>query len=92
MVPGVLIVSVYRPDVYKEALGAIGLARDVSVVLDRRVGERRRRAPDETSQRLDRRRLHLDEQLQTEGWAFVSQDERDALAAAVARRRSLRTA
>jgi len=36
--------------------------------------------------------LHLDEQLQTEGWAFVSQDERDALTAAVARRRSLRTA
>ncbi|HEY3093942.1 MAG TPA: hypothetical protein VGJ52_12620 [Vicinamibacterales bacterium] len=88
MVPGLLIVSVYRPDVYEEALGAIGAARDVSLVLDRRVGERRRRAADETSRRLDRRRLHLDEQLQTDGWAFVSHDERAALAAAVARRRS----
>ena len=92
MATGLLIVSVYRPDVYEEALGAIGLARDVSVVLDRRVGERRRRAADETSRRLDRRRLHLDEQLQTEGWAFVSHDERNSLAAAVARRRSQHTA
>ena len=87
MGPGLLIVSVYRPDLYEDALGAIGLARDVTVVLDRRVGERRRRALDATARYLDRRRLHLDEQLQTEGWAFVSRDERDALAAAVARRR-----
>jgi hypothetical protein len=85
---GLLIVSVYRPDIYEEALGAIGMARDVSVVLDRRVGERRQRAADETSRYLDRRRLHLDDQLQTDGWAFVSRDERATLAAAVARRRS----
>src|SRR5205814_10406733 len=90
MVPGLLIVSVYHPDIYKEALGAIGLARDVSVVLDRRVGERRRRAPDEASQRLDRRPLHRDEAPQTHGGAGVSQDDDDALTAAGASRRALR--
>jgi hypothetical protein len=83
MTPSLFIVSVYRPDLYEAALAAIGVARDVHVVLDRRVGERRgpgRRA--QTGADLnDRRRLVIDEQLRAEGWALISADARSTPAA-----------
>jgi hypothetical protein len=83
MTRSLFIVSVYRPDLYDTALAAVGLARDVEVVSDRRVGERRR--PERPSQ-IDadvneRRRLLIDEQLRVDGWALVSADARSAPAA-----------
>ena len=82
--PGLLIVSVYRPDIYENALRSIGVARDLIIVLDRRVGERRtrRRTAAERSRAADRRRIDIDDQLRTSGWAFVSAKERDAFDAA----------
>jgi hypothetical protein len=74
------IVSVYRPDLYDAALAAVGLARDVEVVLDRRVGERRRpeRPAQDDADLNDRRRLWVDEQLRIDGWALVSAAARGA--------------
>jgi hypothetical protein len=85
MPPGLLIVSVYRPDLYEDALRSIGVARDLVIVLDRRVGERRQqpRSPDAGCMRVDRRRIDIDDQLRTSGWAFVSARERQTLLAAV---------
>ena len=83
MTPSLFIVSVYRPNLYDAALAAVGLARDVEVVLDRRVGERRspeRRTQDDAGL-TDRRRLMIDEQLRTEGWALVTAEARSAPAA-----------
>jgi hypothetical protein len=78
MRPALFIVSVYRPDLYEAALGVVGIARDVEVVLDRRVGERR------GSERVqqdwapgERRRLAIDEQLRADGWALVAADARE---------------
>jgi hypothetical protein len=85
---GLLIVSVYRPDIYENALRSIGVARDLIIVLDRRVGERRQRYRS-TGQRAvprDRRRIDIDDQLRASGWAFVSAKEREALNAATALR------
>jgi hypothetical protein len=83
MTPSLFIVSVYRPDLYDAALAAVGCARDVEVVLDRRVGDRR--APGRPAQSdadlNDRRRLRLEEQLRTDGWALVSADARSTPAA-----------
>jgi hypothetical protein len=83
MSPGLLIVSVYRPDIYEDALRAIGVARDLIIVLDRRVGERRQRhrTTGERSVSIERRRIDIDDQLRTSGWAFVSAKERDTLGA-----------
>jgi hypothetical protein len=80
MTPSLFIVSVYRPDLYKAALEAVGLARDVDIVLDRRVGERRRpgREPDGDAGLNERRRLQIEEQLRTDGWALVSPEGRSA--------------
>jgi hypothetical protein len=78
MTPSLFIVSVYRPDLYDAALAAVGLARDVEVILDRRVGERRglgRPAQDDADLN-DRRRLWIEEQLRTDGWALVSAEAR----------------
>jgi hypothetical protein len=88
MAAGLLIVSVYRPDIYEDALRSIGVARDLIIVLDRRVGERRQRhrAAGERSMSAERRRIDIDDQLRTSGWAFVSAKERDTLGAAVTRR------
>ena len=74
------IVSVYRPDLYEAALAAVGAARDVEVVLDRRVGERRRpeRPRQDDADGKDRRRLLLDEQLRLDGCALVSAEARSA--------------
>jgi len=88
MLPGLLIVSVYRPDIYEDALRSIGVARDLIIVLDRRFGERRQRVrpTGESAAAVDRRRIDIDDQLRTSGWAFVSAKERDTLNAATARR------
>ena len=67
MTPSLFIVSVYRPDLYDAALAAVGLARDVEVVLDRRVGERRQ--------------LLIEEQLRVDGCALVSGEARRTSAA-----------
>ena len=83
MTPSLFIVSVYRPDLYDAALAAVGLARDVEVVLDRRVGERRgpgRQAQDDADLN-DRRRLLIEEQLRLDGWALVSAEARSTSAA-----------
>lgn len=82
MTPSLFIVSVYRPDLYEAALAAVGLARDVEVVLDRRVGERRGpgRPGQDDADLSDRRRLAIDEQLRADGWALVSADARSASA------------
>ena len=78
--PALFIVSVYRPDLYEAALGAVGLAQDVEVVLDRRLGERRgpgRPAKDDANHH-ERRRLAIEAQLRTEGWALVVAEAREA--------------
>jgi hypothetical protein len=81
-VPGLLIVSVYRPDVYEDALRSIGVARDLLIVLDRRVGDRRQHVrTTKPSRRLDRRRIDIAEQLRTSGWAYVSPHELETLSA-----------
>ena len=80
MTPSLFIVSVYRPDLYNAALAAVGLARDVEVVLDRRVGERRgeeRQARQDVDVK-ERRRLAIDEQLRTDGCALITADARCA--------------
>jgi hypothetical protein len=80
MTPALFIVSVYRPDLYEAALAAVGMARDVEVVLDRRVGERRgseRPGQDDVN---ERRRLWIDERLRTDGWALISAGTRSASA------------
>jgi hypothetical protein len=79
MRPALFIVSVYRPDVYEAALGVVGIAQDVEVVLDRRVGERR--SPERVQQDWapgERRRLPIDEQLRADGWVLVAADAREA--------------
>ena len=72
------IVSVYRPDLYEAALAAAGVARDVEVVLDRRIGERRRpeRPWQDDADGSDRRRVMIDEQLRLDGCALVSAEAR----------------
>jgi hypothetical protein len=77
MTPALFIVSVYRPDLYEAALAAVGCADDIEVVLDRRVGERRRpaRRPDDAAS--ERRRMAIDEQLRTDGWALVAPEARE---------------
>ena len=82
MTPSLFIVSVYRPDLYDAALAAVGLARDVEVVLDRRVGERRGpgRQTQDDADLNDRRRLLIEEQLRVDGCALVSGEARRASA------------
>jgi hypothetical protein len=79
MMPALFIVSVYRPDLYEAALGAVGAAQDIEVVLDRRVGERRGpdRPPDVNAGENERRRLAIEEQLRTQGWALVAAEARE---------------
>jgi hypothetical protein len=78
MTPALFIVSVYRPDLYQAALEAVGCARDIEVVLDRRVGDRRGpdRRPGADAAPSERRRMEIDEQLRTDGWALVSAEAR----------------
>jgi hypothetical protein len=83
MKPSLFIVSVYRPDLYDAAVKAVGLADDVEVVLDRRVGERRGpgRPVTHDADFTERRRLQIEEQLRTDGWALVSAEARRTNAA-----------
>jgi hypothetical protein len=83
MSPALFIVSVYRPDLYEAALRAVGVATDIEVIIDRRVGERRgpERAADHLSD-TDRRRLEIDEHLRTQGWALIAAEARDVRSAA----------
>jgi hypothetical protein len=78
MRPSLLIVSVYRPDLYEDALRSIGVARDVEVVMDRRFGERRSedRMLNDDEARKDRRRMRIDEQLRTDGCVLIRAEER----------------
>ena len=89
MLPGLLIISVYRPDIFEHALRSIGVARDLIIVLDRRVVERRLRVRQigETAISVERRRIDIDDQLRTSGWAFVSPKERETVRAAIASQR-----
>jgi hypothetical protein len=79
MKPALFIVSVYRPDLYEAAVKAVGCASDVEVVLDRRVGERRgpERCHDAAVSERDRRRMAIEEQLRTDGWALVAPEARE---------------
>ena len=83
MTPSLFIVSVYRPDLFNAALKAVGLADDVEVVLDRRVGERRGpgRPSGNDTDLNERRRLRIEEQLRADGWALVSAEARRGNAA-----------
>ncbi len=66
--------SVYRPDMLAPAKRALQTHPDIEVVVDRRVGERRRpeRAGSEETQSRERRRLDIDSLLKTHGYAIVS--------------------
>ena len=66
-------VSVYRPDLLEEARHRLRDHDHVEVVLDRRVGERRRpeRIETEAARASDRRRELINEQLRTDGFAIV---------------------
>jgi hypothetical protein len=79
MRPSLLIVSVYRPDLYEDAIRSIGIARDVEVVMDRRFGERRSEARmlSDEDLRKERRRMRIDEQLRTDGCVLIRGEERD---------------
>jgi hypothetical protein len=67
------IISVYRPHLLAPAMRSVGEAAGVRVVMDRRVGERRRpeRAESDASRLRERRGYRIDEQLRTQGFAIV---------------------
>jgi hypothetical protein len=67
------IVSVYRPHLLAPAMRGAGERTGVRVVMDRRVGERRRpeRAESDASRVRERRGYRIDEQLRTQGFAIV---------------------
>jgi len=69
MPPRLCIVSVYRPDVLEEAINALSLGQNIEVITDRRIGERR--MPGRPESGNERRRYDIDEELRTEGYAFV---------------------
>jgi hypothetical protein len=72
----ICIISVYRPDLMEEAIQSLGTAGNVQVIMDRRMGERRR-IPRTASNgaRGDRRHLDIEERLRTQGFAIVPRDE-----------------
>jgi hypothetical protein len=74
------IISVYRPHLLEEARRRFGHRADIEIVIDRRMGERRRptlmaeeewRATDRRSPERERRHATVDEQLMTDGFAIV---------------------
>jgi hypothetical protein len=71
--PFLCIVAAHRADLLGKAARAFRVMRNVHVIMDRRVGERRRpeRAESEESRARDRRRDGVDEQLRTQGFAIV---------------------
>ena len=80
MRPSLLIVSVYRPDLYEDAVRSIGVARDVVGVRDGRFGARRcaSRLMSVGGARSDRRRMTIDEQLRAEGCVLIRGEERQS--------------
>lgn len=68
------IVSVYRPDMLAPAKRALQTHPDIEVVVDRRVGERRRpeRAASAETRARERRHFDIDSLLKTHGYAIVS--------------------
>jgi hypothetical protein len=71
------IISVYRPELLGEARKRLGELNNVEIIVDRRVGERRRpeRAESAESRGRDRRRrYHVDEQLRRNGFVIVPRD------------------
>ena len=68
------IVSVYRPDMLAPARRALQTHPDIEVVVDRRVGERRRpeRAQGAETRARDRRHFDIASLLTTHGYAIVS--------------------
>lgn len=82
--PSILVVAAHRPDVYAEALRSVtpfGVTGGVEVISDRRLRDRRQpgRPFDDASKRNDRRRIRIDEQLRSRGWAVVSAATRAAI-------------
>jgi hypothetical protein len=69
MPPRLCIVSVYRPDVFEEAVNALSLGQNIEVILDRRVGERPAASGDGSAS--ERRWYDIEEELRTVGYAFV---------------------
>lgn len=67
------IISAYRPDLMDHAVRAFGAVGNVQVVMDRRLGERRRsEVPSSRESRSrDRRQRDIDERLRTQGFAIV---------------------
>lgn len=67
------IISVYRPHLLDPATRCVAKDSAVRVVMDRRIGERRRpeRAGSEQSRLRERRGYRIDEQLRTHGFAIV---------------------
>ena len=71
--PSFCIISVYRPDLLDEARARLREHDNVEVVLDRRVGERRRpeRIAAEAATTRDRRDARIQEELREQGFAIV---------------------
>jgi hypothetical protein len=67
------IISVYRPHLLGPATRAAARGSGVRVIVDRRVGERRRpeRAESDASRLRERRGYRIDEPLRTRGFAIV---------------------
>ena len=65
----VCIVSAYRPDVYDDARHALSLGQNIEVMMDRRVGERRR--PTRVASGPERRLRSIEEELRTEAYVIV---------------------
>jgi len=68
-----MIVARDRPMLFEKLLDEFDGDASVSVVLDRRFGERRRQPLSVTAEqrRADRRRMRVDEDLRRLGWATV---------------------
>jgi len=69
MPPRLCIVSVYRPDVFEEAVYALSLGQNIEVIVDRRIGDRP--APGRDQSASERRRYDIEDELRTVGYAFV---------------------
>jgi hypothetical protein len=68
-----LVVARDRPDLYESLRRDFMDTTRLTIILDRRHGERRRQSVpiDQERRREDRRRLSLDDRLATLGWAFA---------------------
>lgn len=74
----VFIVSRHRPELFNYLRREFAGNDDVDVIVDRRIGERRlREAPGNPGERRrgDRRQDHVDDRLQSMGWAIIWRHE-----------------